>query len=58
MAKRNSWLNEQFREASSEVESWSTSKQNAMKNAVKSKSNQYETKSINDTSRDKKLINT
>jgi len=40
MAKQNNWLSEQLQAASTEVGSWSTSKQNAMKNAVKSKDQQ------------------
>jgi len=36
MTKKNSWLTEQFRAASTEVQSWSSSKQTAMSNALKS----------------------
>lgn len=53
MAKQSSWLNEQFKAARSEVQSWSPSKQTTMKNALRSKNIKNEGKSSKVNSRGK-----
>lgn len=53
MAKQSNWLNEQFKAARSEVQSWSPSKQTTMKNALRSKNLKNEGKSTKTNSKGK-----